>query len=178
METKQFINYEELTNDTSLLKIANGIREEMAKVLPVGKIKYKLCGLKTKKSTWSYGATKTQNVKPATVSIPEPKALNQMSDKQKAYFGNMNNLSKLDGLKNVKAFGVVKDPIVKENWMLILIEKTKDSLGRIIEIKNGIIFRPFTEEEEAEYQAKLDKEEAEELGMSEESYDLLINPEF
>ena len=178
MEQKGFIKYEDFTNDIALLKTANGIRAEIAKVLPEGKIKYKLCGLKTKKSVWRYGTVKTKDVRPETVSTPTPKSLDQMSGKQIAYFGNMNNLSKLDSLKNVTAYGVVKDPVVKENWMLILIEKHTDSLGRIVEIKNGVIFRPFTQEEEEKYQTELDKQQAIDLGLTDDSNELLINADF
>lgn len=176
---REIIDYSKLTGDTKLLETANGIRKAIQKVLPEGAFAYKLLGLKVKKSVWPYGVKKIGPYnKPQTVTTPGPYSLEQMSKAQIGYFGNMNNLQSLDNLKNIRSYGVVNDPIKKDNWLLIMIERSKDSLGRIIETKNGVIFRPYTQEEEEEYQARLDEKEAAELGIEDDTEEIAITADF
>lgn len=164
------IKYEEMTDDKRLVKVANDFRRMIEEKLPEGKTAYKLMGIKWRKDTYP---TTTKTLSP--FSKPEKTdsktlSLEELSKNQIGFFGNMNNLSNIDGLKNiVDGYCVTVDGTVEGAFALLYPEKTKDSLGRIIIKKNCVLFRPYTAEEEAEYQAKLDEQEAKALGYGESS---------
>ena len=171
-------NYELMSDDIRMVKLANGIREAIHKVLPEGAMAYKLLGLKSKKATWGRGIINTSKVRPEKSEKGEIFSFEELSKAQKGFFGNLNNLSSLDNLKNVVDYGVVKEPVGENEWLLVLIEKTRDSLNRITERKQGVIFRAYTPEEEAEYQARLDEKQAAELGLGGETTALRIDDDF
>lgn len=152
--------------DKELVKKAELLREKIHSVLPEGAIGYKLLGLKTKKevypNTVKVITARTQAEK-TDVTI---KSTDELTRNQIGFFQNLNNLNSLDGLKNlVPNFDVAPEPTVEGASILLMLEVRKDSMGRTVYLKNGVVFRPYTEEEEAEYQAKLDQAAAEKLGL-------------
>ena len=163
--TIELIKYEEVeeAKPDTIVK-ANTLRKKLLDVLGGDQV-YKILGLKTKVLTYD---RKYKSVTPRTEVLYQKeteKSLSELTSAQIGYFGNLTNIKALHNLDDVlPSFNVVDDPLDVNNKMLFMASNSKDSLGRIKITKYAVIFRRYTEEENAEYQARLEAQAAEELG--------------
>lgn len=146
-----------MTNQEKVERIATLVQEH------IGADHYKLLGLKTKKVVFPRGTINITRAKgEETSSI---KSLEQLTRGQIGYFQNLNNPTNVDNLNSVEFINLIDDEI-EGNKMIILVNQTKDSLGRIVVEKQGVIIRKYTDEEEKEYQARASQDEAAGMGYT------------
>lgn len=162
----ELIKYEEVEGiKPATVAKANTLRKKLLDVLEGDQV-YKILGLKTKVMTYD---RKYKSVTPHTEVLYQretEKSLSELSSAQIGYFGNLTNIRNVSNLDDVlPSFNVVDDPLDANNKMLFMATSEKDSLGRIRMTKYAVIFRRYTEEENAEYQARLEAQAAEDLGV-------------
>lgn len=159
------------TSEASPINIAKAekIRELIQKNLPEGDTAYCLMGIRTKTSTYRVGVRSNfSRIKPEIEKDSGTISSEGMSIKQKCLFGNLNNLSNPDILENyIDVFNIIDYPIDPSAKQLIMMTKTTNKALQVVLEKMAIIFRPYTDEEKAEYEAKLEATKAmEEFGAT------------
>ena len=137
---------------------------------------YFLMGINEKTTTWARGVHNIARTKPInTVGIGERSA-ETLSAGQIGFFGNLNNCTKPENLNdfNLQPQMIVDefDPKVRK---LILGGKKTNKLGQIVIKMTAVIWREYTEEEKAEYEAKKATAQAVELGYAKQEEDIMAS---